>query len=129
MLKKKKKQPFGGQPLISLLTMTLVGLWCVVSGVSWKSSGEMLAAGVEDVNAVSGLIPGFQELPGGQPQMACLVENSFLCCSKCFLESPVLLRQEPRVHSRSPVLGLQATRLLSVQEHLIRKQATRSVYN
>lgn len=70
-----------------LLTMTLVVLWCVVSGVSWKSSGEMLAAGVEDVNAVSGLIPGFQELPGGQPQMARLVENSFLCCSKSVLES------------------------------------------
>lgn len=96
--KKKKSSRLRGAatnypPL--LLTMTLVGLWCGVSGVSWKSSGEMLAAGGKDVNAVSGLIPGFQELPGGQPQMAGLVENSFLCCSKCFLESPVLLRQEP----------------------------------
>lgn len=91
----------------------------------------MLAAGVEDVNAVSGLIPGFQELPGGgeQPQMAPLAENSFPGCSKRFLESPVLLRQEPRVHSGSPALGLQATGPLAVQELLIRKQATRSVYN
>lgn len=70
MLKKKKKAAVwggGGRRLIILLSSnndTGCGLWCVVSGVSWKSSGEMLAAGVEDVNAVSGLNPGFQELPG-----------------------------------------------------------------
>lgn len=61
--------------------------------------------------------------------MARLAENSFPGRSKRFLESPVPLRQEPRVHSRSSVLGLQAARPLAVQELLIRKQATRSVSN
>lgn len=66
-VKKKKKQPFGGWAATDYPPNndTCCGLWCVVSGVSWKSSGEMLAAGVEIVNAVSGLIPGFQELPAG----------------------------------------------------------------
>lgn len=60
----RKKAAVWGEELIIPLTMTLAGLWCALFGVSWKSSGEVLAAGVEDVNAVSRHILAFRSFLG-----------------------------------------------------------------
>lgn len=63
---KQKAARLRGKQII-LLT-TLAGLWSALFGLFWKSSGEILAAGVEDANAVPRDIPGFQKLPGGNPR-------------------------------------------------------------